>query len=185
MKNIYAQGELDGACFLYATANAYRALTGKVIGKSAWANAMRGVFFPEDFLDGGAKGGTERYRDDPLLFESVLKHMFSCFSAKTKISLNITPQTVKRVGDIKRLISATSVAIFCYKVEENGKIEINHWTCGVGFSESPLKIRVACSSSEYEEKIDDSFKRWFTEEISENISTSIFDGSVFQVSLEN
>lgn len=185
MKNIYAQGDLDGACFLYSTANAYRALTGKNIGKSAWANAMRGVFFPEDFLDGGARGGTERYRDNPMLFETALKHMFSCFSEKNGISLNIAPQTVKGIGGIKKLISPTSVVIFCYKVEKSGKIEINHWTCGVGYSDSPIKIRVACSSSDFEENKDEKFNRWFTEEIPDDISTTIFDGSVFQISLNS
>lgn len=60
-RKLFSQGDLDGACFLYALANAVVALTGVEL-KSRWPGAIQQVPKPEAFLR--FDGGTAVFDDD-------------------------------------------------------------------------------------------------------------------------
>jgi hypothetical protein len=54
---VYFQGALDGACFLYAVANAYKALATKKVSTTRWHAAVAHAPDPAGFL--GATGATQ------------------------------------------------------------------------------------------------------------------------------
>ena len=180
MIKIYSQGNLDGACFLYSIANAYKALSNKDITKSAWSKAVKGVLFLEDFMDGTL--GTERYNDNQM-FEDVVINMLNAFSRK--IAFEVKQVKCGNLASIKKLISEKSVAIFCYTVEKNGKEIINHWTCGVGANDDPIEIQVACSYCNAEPKKVDKFNRWYNETRTNNNTTKVIKESVFKISIKS
>jgi hypothetical protein len=179
MIKIYSQGDLDGACFLYSIANAYKALTRKNVTSRAWSKALNSVLLLEDFMDSTV--GTERYNDDALLFEAVINNMLGAFSRK--ISFEVTQVKCRNIASIKKLISEKAVVIFCYMVEKDGKEIINHWTCGVGLHDSPPGVQVACSSCDTEPQKDNKFSRWYNEIRSSNNVTTVLEESVFQISI--
>lgn len=175
MVKIYSQGNLDGACFLYAIANSYKALSGKQVSPTAWSKALNWVCYIEDFMD--RRIGTERYNDNTALFELVITNMLNELS-----SFEVKHVKCSNLESIKKLISQKSVAMFCYKiVNSNGKEIVNHWTCGVDMSKDPLGIHVACSDCEAVPKRSDKFNRWYNEIITSNDTLTIFDISVFQI----
>jgi len=182
MIKIYSQGDLNGACFQYAIANAYKALSKKEITKSAWSKAVNGVFFLEDFMDGQL--GTERYNDNPLLFGTVVNHMLGEFSGK--VQYEVKHQKISNIASIKNLISEKSIAIFCYSVEnEKGKELINHWTCGVGLNEDSTGIQVACSSCADKPQKNEQLNRWYNEIRNSKNITKVIKESVFQISIKS
>ena len=180
MVKIYSQGDLNGACFLYSIANAYKALSNKDITKNAWSKAVKGVLFLEDFMDGTL--GTERYNDNQM-FEDVVINMLNAFSRK--IAFEVKQVKCGNLASIKKLISEKSVAIFCYTVEENEKEIINHWSCGVGFNDNTSEIQLACSSCEAEPQKSEKLLRWYNETRSNKNTTKVIKESVFQISIKS
>lgn len=62
-RKIFAQGDLDGACFLYSIANSYVALTSKKLTCTQWKHSLRALPFKlDDYLTGK---GTEALDDTP------------------------------------------------------------------------------------------------------------------------
>ncbi len=177
MVKIYSQGDLNGACFLFSIANAYKALSHKEITQRAWSKAMKEVFFLEDFMDSAL--GTARFNDNPDLFKIVIQQMLNSFSDK---EFEVNYMKCNTISAVKKLISANSVAIFCFKLEnDKGKEIINHWTCGVDVTEKPAGIQVACSSCKNEPQKSNNYNRWYNEiRVKEN-TTAISEVSVFQI----
>lgn len=70
---IYHQGFFDGACFLYAQANAYKALTGKKVGREQWDRALALLPEPSRFLGApGAQG---------LPYDEAVRHIHELLTA--------------------------------------------------------------------------------------------------------
>ena len=74
---IRSQGDLDGACFLYALLNARQTLTGKRATANSWSAAVRILTTPECFIDNtrgseGTDGDHEKERD---LAERFINHL--------------------------------------------------------------------------------------------------------------
>ena len=55
-RTIHTQGDLDGACFLYAIANALTAPTGNSPDLKAWGSCVRELPHAVNFIDGSARG---------------------------------------------------------------------------------------------------------------------------------
>lgn len=64
---VYFQGILDDACFLYAQANAYKALTGKRVTPEHWNWAVSRLREPAAFL--GGPGATQ------LSYDEAVRHI--------------------------------------------------------------------------------------------------------------
>lgn len=181
MVKIYSQGDLNGACFLFSIANAYKSLANKDITKSAWSKAVNGVFFLEDFMDG--KLGTERYNANPLLFETVVNHMLGEFS--DKVQFEVKHLKSSNLASTKKYITESSVVIFCFRVEnEKGNEILNHWTCGVDLSDVPSEIQLACSSCAVDPQKGNRYHRWYNETRSDKNITEVIEESVFQISIK-
>ena len=59
-----AQGDLDGACYLYSIANSYFALTAKKITPAKWKASIRALPFKlDDFLSGQGTDIAQRIYD--------------------------------------------------------------------------------------------------------------------------
>ncbi len=67
---IKAQGDLDGACFLYTLVNAVNCLRGRAIPAGAWQRLVGAIYDPRDFLSGDV--GTDRIDQYPDLIAKVI-----------------------------------------------------------------------------------------------------------------
>jgi len=140
-RKILAQGDKDGACFLYSIANAYVALTGKTITRSKWTSAIRASPFKmEDFLSGR---GTEKLDDNTEYFEVTSQWKLTRKSLCTTIT--------------KNQVAITAI--------NNG----NHWICITDFENE--KFNIACSSKalddilNYTENSSIEFKRTYNKSL--------------------
>lgn len=145
---ILAQGDLDGACFLYSIANAHLALTGKKPTQSQWKKfILNSPFRMEYFLAGE---GTGFLRNNSKDFEAICQDFLGSNFIITSDS-NVSEST------IKKKINNKSVAIVA---SDNG----NHWVCLVEANE---EFNIACSAEalgkgiKYKEERSKRFSRPF------------------------
>lgn len=175
MVKIYSQGDLDGACFLYSIANAYRTLSNKEISPSAWSKALKWVCFPEDLLNRSM--GTERYNNKTELYQLVINSVLAELSYYQAEHVKIS-----KLDNIRKLITDNSVAIFCYRVvNDKGKEIINHWTCGVDYTVKPFGIQIACSDCSATPLKSSKYNRWYNEVRADDNITELFDFTVFKI----
>ncbi|HVE91330.1 MAG TPA: hypothetical protein VNE62_03370 [Actinomycetota bacterium] len=141
-RQIYHQGFLDGSCFLYSLANAYKALTGSKVTREKWDLAIQHVPEPANFLrDVGATGLS--YQDAVALIEAMLDG-FSEPGERFEIH---QLSASAGIGDLCREISPGSVVNFAF----SGKTEVhhprNHVVCAVAASLDPPVLHLACSAA--------------------------------------
>lgn len=190
MKHIYSQGDYDGACFLYALANAYSAVTGKKPPCSAWDNGIRTLKYAHDFL-GGCIGTTEHFSSDPQNIPAAVTIMLSSFNSASPSVRWVQLPTVDKVSHLATLVDRDGVVIFHYQGETTHVASIDHWVCGVAATTRPLRLHLACSyrktqddgkdGGRYRELYHPGVKRYSNNWLGRQHHCQIFAGSVFRI----
>jgi hypothetical protein len=131
-RKILAQGDRDGACFLYSIANSYSALTSKQLSRDKWRKSINAIPFRiDDFLSGR---GTEKLDDNLEYFEGLCRDFLSNeFEVTGK--MNVSEKS------LRAHITEDQVAIVAI---ENGA----HWVCIVDVDNELFYI--ACSAAALE-----------------------------------
>jgi hypothetical protein len=145
MRKISAQGDFDGACFLYSAANAVAALTGRKLSNTQWHKAIQTFpFKADDFLT--CLVGTESLSDRPIRLEKIVRHF-----CKQRASKSFTVSRKRGIETSKLLreaIKYDSVAIVAIK-------RGGHWVCIVDSDDSHFYISCSaealCAGAKYKE----------------------------------
>lgn len=185
-RRIYAQGFFDGACFLYAIANSYTALTGTAVTTTLWHRAIRGMPYVTDFLSGTV--GTDHYRGDPAVLRFAIERMLAALGGQSHFRIDHTDCATP--DEIAGLIGRRSVALLCINRTGRGRPFLDHWVCAVGRGEHPASLRLACSwkyqrnHEDYRERLDPEFGRYYNDRLrSEDAPLVVLPGTVFRISL--
>ena len=171
-RRISAQGDLDGACFLYSIVNAYAALTGGAPSFGNLCAAMAQVPHPGDFLNPSV-GTTGRYDLDYPLLQSTMERMLAALAGEDPQaqqpgsdspgsqqpgaqesgaqSLSTTRFRVRRIEGpnsipaLAALLDARSVVILRYQGSSHFADDMDHWVCAVAGDAAGDRLDVACS----------------------------------------
>ena len=192
-RHIYNQGDFDGACFLYAMANAYAALTGQEPRQSDWDRGVGSLSHPLDFLQGDV-GTTLHYEQDPaLLGQAVHKMVESMSHPDAPLKAEAMPEATS-LEAIANLIDERSVAVLWYRGQTRHVAQEDHWVCAVAASCDPLCVHLACSirrpddgrfgDGAYKEVYHAGLDRYSHDSVTEEETVAIMPGSVFRVWLE-
>ena len=141
-RQIYHQGFWDGACFLYAIANAYKALTGSKVTREKWDRGLERVPNPLVFLTG--VGATRLSYEDAVRLIDAMLDAFSDPDESFKIDQLSRTATI---ADICREVSLDAVVLFAF----GGPTEVHHpeshIACAVATSTEPALLHIACSAA--------------------------------------
>lgn len=144
-RRLLSQGEMDGACFLYAIANAFICLTNNRFEQPEWDNAIDQI--PEDYQADFLKGvGTGNCLEDEIDLREVIKKVLKSFAKPTKTKFEVRHhKKITAKVDVGKVINEKSVALFCYDVE--------HWVVGTAYDKQskPPVLYLACSAQLIEE----------------------------------
>jgi hypothetical protein len=145
-RRLLSQGEMDGACFLYAIANAFICLTGKRPQEGEWDNAIDQIpeDYQADFLKGGV--GTGNCLEDEINLREIIEKILKSFAKSTKTAFKVKHHKKEtRKVDVGKLINEKSVALFCFEDE--------HWVVGTVYDKNskPPVLYLACSAQLIEE----------------------------------
>ncbi len=185
-RRIYSQGIFDGACFLYAIANAYTALTGRNVTTASWSKAIQHVPYLSDFLSGAV--GTDRYRNDPDLLGFAVERMLGVLARG--VHCRVEHREDSTLEGIAACISKKSVALFCINHSTRQQPIFDHWVCGVGVAPEPLAIKIACSwryvatPQECKERRDLRYGRYFNDRLTESDADKVIPRTLFRLALE-
>lgn len=139
---IYHQGFFDGACFLYAQANAYKALTGKKVGREQWDRPVALLPQPVRFFGlPGAQG---------LPYDEAVDHINSLLSAFSDPGEEFIVDQLSREAGIEELCAAVapdSVVVFAFGGQTEFQKLDSHLVCGVSASDDPTALHLACSNA--------------------------------------
>ncbi len=131
-RQIYAQGDIDGACFLYSIINAFTALTGKHSDFENICTMLAHVKFPQDFLVGNV--GTQRgYAQESSLISTTIAQ---CLRFLGEENFSVTKLAYQEITDISNAIDKNSVVLVHYKGDTKYMENMNHWVCCVATSEA-------------------------------------------------
>lgn len=154
---VYFQGILDGACFLYSQANAYKALTGKRVTKEHWNRAVSRLPEPAEFLGGsGAK---------QLSYDEAVRHIEGILDAFSDPGETFRIDQLNPSDGVAGLcdaVSSDSVVVFAYGGHTEFQNSASHMVCGVAVSDDPpVTLHLACSSAFWSRylKFGDYFER--------------------------
>jgi len=189
-RRIHTQGDFDGACFLYAIANAYTALTGRRPELEAWDEGIRAIPHALDFLQ-GCVGTTQHHEKDADLLCNTVTAMLAAFSGKgASPSVEFCPH-VSDLASVAQLVGQRSVVVFNYKGETRHVRAGDHWVCAVAVDGDPLTVHVACSirrsddgrfnDREYVETHHRDADRYSNDCIAEEHMTEIVAGTAFKI----
>lgn len=135
---ILGQGHLDGACFLYAIANAQKCLADRqntAVPAKRWGE-MISLLNAADFLDRGI--GTQRTDDNAEFQEQLTLQCISKLDPKTTFAV----KTIKEIGATSRFDQhLTNQSVMLLPTQE-------HWYCLV---DSQDKVAYLACSSEWQE----------------------------------
>jgi len=208
-RRIYAQGDLDGACFLYSIVNAFVALARREPDFGAVCRALGQVDFPADFLNGEV-GTTGRYDGEYARLADNMRRILAALGAE--------PFVVQRLEGPLSLpmlaakIAAQSVVVVRYTGDSQHAQGVDHWVCAVGAdcpaanaADSPADssadssadsaaviLHVACSirlhkacggGAAYAERHDSVFDRWSNDVLSQQYPHTLVPGEAFQIAL--
>lgn len=176
-RQIYHQGFLDGTCFPYSLANAYKALTGSKVTQEKWDRAIRYVPEPANFL-GSVGATTLSYEEAVALIQAMLAALSDPAERFEICQLSASAG----VADLCREISPDSVVHFAF----GGPTEVhhpqNHVVCGVAASTDPVVLHIACSAAfssrhlrdgTYEERFHPSLGRYSNDSIAADAPVEI------------
>lgn len=187
---VYFQSNLDSACFLYAPANAYKALTGKRVPRERWNEAISRVPDPAAFL--GGPGATQLHHGEARrLIESVL----DAFSDPGETFVLTQLSASAGIADLGGEVSENSVVVFAYGGRTEFQQPEAHVVCGVAVSDGPpATLHVACSTAfwtrylkfgEYSERHDRHLaNRWSNDSIRDGDPVTIAPNFRWRVTLE-
>ncbi len=180
-RQIYAQGDIDGACFLYSVVNAYIALTGKQPAFEQICTMVSGLKHPGDFLTGNI-GTQTNYAD--ILPETIAY----CLKALGAESFSIAAVEQTQLSSIANVIDKTSVVLVHYKGDSLYLKNMNHWVCCVA-TEANI-VHVACSVilqkvfmnyENYKEIYHEEMQRWSNDMLTEH--THIVSEDIYKISI--
>ena len=184
---VYFQGILDSACFLYAPANAYKALTGKRVTREVWNRAISRVPDPAAFL--GGLGATELHHEPAQhLIGAVLAEFRD--PGETFAIEQLSPEA--GIADLGAEVSTDSVVVFAYAGPTEFQHPEAHVVCGVAASDDPATLHLACSTAfwgryletgEYFERHHPKLGRWSNDSVSEGSTVTIAPNFRWRVSL--
>jgi len=145
-RQLLFQGERDGACFLYAIANAFICLTNKQPKQRVWDKAINQ--FPKDYRADFLRGlvGTDRLFENEDVLRELIERVLNCFANSTTNNFAIKyHKDITTKADVGQLIGEKSVVLFCYEDE--------HWVIGTAYDKKtkPSVLYIACSAQFYEE----------------------------------
>lgn len=190
MKHIFSQGDYDGACFLYALANAYSAVTGKRPPCGAWDEGIRSLTYAHDFL-GGCIGTTEHFSSDPQNIPAAVAIMLTSFNSTGPSVRWAHLPLVHEASQLAPHVDRRGVVIFRYQGETAHVAQIDHWVCGVAVTAKPLKLHLACSyrktqedwrpGGRYQERYHQEVKRYSNNWLDHHHDCQILAGSVFRI----
>jgi hypothetical protein len=141
-RQIYHQGFWDGACFLYAIANAYKALTRSKVTRQKWDRAVGLIPNPLDFL-GGVGATALSYDEAVALIEAVLG-AFSDPGESVKVHQLSRTASMAEIGNE---ISPLAVVLFAFSGPTEVHHPESHIVCGVTTTAEPALLHVACSAA--------------------------------------
>ena len=166
---VYFQGLLDDACFVYAQANAYKALTGRRVTRAHWRSAVARLPEPAAFL--GGAGATELAPGDALdLIEMILANFGDPGEWFTVEQLDASAGLV----DLSANVTRDSVVVFAYGGSTEFMRPASHIVCGVAASDDGSTLHTACSaafwtrffeSGDYSERHHQDLGRWSNDSI--------------------
>lgn len=185
---VYFQGILDGACFLYAQANVYKALTGKRVTREHWNKAIALVPDPAAFL--GGPGATQLPHEEAQRFiETVLGELKDPGEEFTLERLDPTAQ----IADLGVHVSPESVVLFAYGGRTEFQNPESHIVCGVAATGGPdAALHLACSTAfwgrylstgEYAERHHPDLGRWSNDSIPVGNPVTIAPNHRWRISL--
>ena len=166
---VYFQGILDGACFLYAQANTYKALTGKRVTREHWNSAVSRLPDSARFL--GGPGATDLgYEEAARLIRDILEAFSDPGETFTLDKLSASAA----IADLCSAISVDSVVVFAYGGPSEFQHPASHIVCGVAASDDRTQLHLACSAAfssrylqfgEYFERHHPDLGRWSNDSI--------------------
>ena len=190
---IYAQGDFDGACFLYSIGNAYVALRGMMADFGLLCAAMAQVDHPGDFLN-GCVGTTGAYEKRYALLEANIRRMLATLAGpapdapRFEVARLAAPP---RPEALARLIGPQSVVILRYQGGSQNAAGMDHWVCAVDCDATAERIHVACSvglhraideGRPYQETTHANGRR-SNDALTKEREHTVIEGEVFQVTL--
>lgn len=189
-RHIYGQGDLDGACFLYAVVNAYVALCGKAPQFDAVCAAFAQVDHPGDFLN-GIVGTTGHYDGNYALLQDNLERVLSRLGGESFHVQRIEgPSTA---DSLRALLGPDSVAVVRYQGNSALTQDMDHWVCAVA-ADAQGGTFVACSvrfqksfcgsECRYAETFHPQFGRWSNDLLHIGGEVKLVEGEVFRVTLK-
>ncbi|MDR3640553.1 MAG: hypothetical protein P4L39_04455 [Humidesulfovibrio sp.] len=187
---IYAQGDLDGACFLYSIVNAFIALTHGELGFASICKAFGQVDFPGDFLNGEV-GTTGHYDGNyDMLRDNMQRVLAALGEARFQVS---RIAGAFALSDVASKVGHDSVVVVRYKGDSKYAQNVDHWVCAVDCDPSRQLLHVACSirllkacggaSCHYAEHHCARYERWSNDILSAAYPHVLVEGEAFQVSL--
>ena len=186
-RTIYTQGDLDGACFLYALANAYRALTGSEAKLERFGACVQALDHATDFF---YTGTTDHYEGDPALLLRAATGLLAALDEGGALRVEPCPEVCAR-EDLAALIGPNAVAVFRYMGSARYAANADHWVCAVAAEGAPPLLYVACSirysdatregGAAYAERAHAPLGRRSNDEIGCDHSAKIVAGSVLRI----
>lgn len=141
-RRIFAQGDLDGACFLYSTVNAHAALCGRPPEFERVCAAFGQVDHPADFLNASV-GTTGGFDQNHALLQDNMERMLALLQGGRFLVSRIPgPMTAASLG---ALLDAASVVILRYQGSSEYADNMDHWVCAVAYDGARERLAVACS----------------------------------------
>ncbi len=142
---IYAQGDFDGACFLYGIVNSYVALTWTRPDFERLCAAISGMDHPGDLLNPNI-GTTGGYDGDMAKLAGNIRRTLAALGGEgpgaTRFSVTRLPGQLS-AADIARNLGPASVVLLRYQGASLHSEGMDHWVCAVAAEGETL--RVACS----------------------------------------
>lgn len=132
-RKILAQGDRDGACFLYSIANAVGALACKSLDQDEWLEGVRAL--PFDMRDYLAGRGTENLDTNQHYLEGFCHNFLVALGVKAKITWH---KGIKSTVELKNILSPYNV--FIMEVDKKA-----HWIAIVDTDEKDA-VFIACSA---------------------------------------
>lgn len=188
IRRIYAQGDLDGACFLYSVVNAYVALTRREPEFSNVCSAFKQVDHPQDFLSGNT-GTNGQYCNRPDALKDNIERILSVIGNE-KFAVTVL-DSFCFVSGIESYLDQNSVVLLHYLGNSKFAKNLDHWVCAVEYKESILyvacsvRLQKACKGGtcDYQEIYHRQFERWSNDQLFDGNDQFIMPTPAIQVSL--